>query len=172
MTLLIKCPTPRAILLLGGQDSRGIFCFPTDDGQSLPGLHVEVRATVPINELLIDRAIKAFGEIAQGSESLEGSETTLPRLAVTIVQEFADPIEIESGSAATLYLGIISPQYEIDRKSWRPLPDYLRAMKADRKRLPYMRAMQFLSGAMSASIKVVEAKEAYKHLTGRPNFDQ
>ena len=154
--LQLFCKTPVAVLLLGVKDAKGVMRFPSGPGEGearTSGLRIDVRPLVPINEQLMAAASTALA--------------TPLALALDVVQEFADELTLPDGQAATVYLATVNetraPQVQA-RSEWASMPDILRGMDKDRRRLPYLRAWQILTGGLTLNTKAVEASELRKSL--------
>jgi hypothetical protein len=145
----IYCKTPKAIVLVGCESEEGPMRFPTEGGE-LPGLHIDVDSSQPINEQLIKRVVAYLA---------------LPRLSghVEINQDFSDVLD-NQGVPTTLFLATIHARHASGKLEWPTMPTLLRGMPSDRRRLPYLKAWQVLTGALSANTKAIDLEEALKHL--------
>lgn len=143
------CKTARAVLLLGCEAEHGPMRFPSESSE-LPGLVVKVIPRAPITEQLIE---KASGFL--GSKDLSRH--------VAVNQDFSDTIRIGEEDI-TLYVGTIEAQHQTAQLTWNTMPTLLRAMPKDRRRLPYLKAWQVLTGALSENVKAVDLEDALKHI--------
>lgn len=148
----LYCQTDRAILLVGVPDDNGVLKFPESAGsEAAPGLHLEPRPLLSIDQQLMAEATRVFGKDVA--------------LHLSLVQEFEDPLTLPDGKTATLYLGTLTPAAEIAvLPAWRSLPDLMRGMSKDRGRLPYLRAWQVLTGGLTLNTKALDLDEVKKHL--------
>jgi hypothetical protein len=156
--LQLICKTPLAIFLVGVADERGVLRFPTAGDAEAPGLRIPVRALVPINEQLVAAASAALGA-AVGP-------------ALDIVQDFADEMELADGAGCTVYVARLnaarlapSSQTVIAEAAngWPSFPELLRGMSKTRRRLPFLRAWQVLSGGLELTTKAVDMDEVRRH---------
>lgn len=148
--LHIYCNTPVAVFLCGLRDTTGVLRFPPVEGD-VPGLSFETRPRTPINEQLIDQLKETLArETGASAENLE----------LDINQEYSDTVDLPDGRQGTLYVaigsGVEGPE------SWPRLPDLLRAMPADRSRVPYLRAWQVLTGGLKLNTKALETEDIEK----------
>lgn len=148
--LHVFCRTPSAVLLLGVKDDRGVLRFPFSANGVVPGLCFEVLPLAPIGEQLVRAA----------SEALSAPVG----LSLTIQQEFADVMTLPNGSEATVYLATISAPHARAHPNWPSMPEMLRGMDKDRRRLPYLRAWQVLTGGLQLNTKVVDMDEVQRYL--------
>jgi hypothetical protein len=145
---LIHCPTDIAVLLLALKREDGLILIPTDDGP-IPGIVRRVNTTLPINPQLLDIAAE---------------RTKIPRIEISIWQEFQDGILMPDGSRATVYAARSLIQPELIPQDARPLPDILRSMLPNRNRVAYMRALQVFSGALEEQTKALDLEEVRRHI--------
>ena len=156
LVLQVYCKTPIAVLLLGVKDAKGVMRFPSGPGTNearTSGLRIDVQPLLPINEQLVAAASTALA--------------TPLALALDVVQEFADEMQLPDGQAATVYLATVNETRAPDvqaQSGWASMPDILRGMDKDRRRLPYLRAWQILTGGLTLNTKALEASEVLKAL--------
>lgn len=142
MSLHVYCPTETAFLLLAVRDERGLLRFPDESHDGTPGLKIDVKARLPIDEQLVAAAAKTLDVSA---------------VRLDIVQDFADEMPLGT-TTATLYLAEavgVAPA----SAAWPTLPDILRKMAKDRRRLPYLRAWQVMTGGLKLNTKAVDVAE-------------
>ncbi len=143
----IYCPTSKAVFLLGIKDDLGILRFPVQS-QFAPGLLLQVKPGLPINDQLMDQAEAFLGEV------------TL-RSAIDIYQQFSKSIELANGEKATLYVGVLKKLENFDASSWAPMAPILRGLSSRHNRLNYMLALQvFAGGFEQPDTLVFEGEEA------------
>lgn len=146
--LHLYCKTSVAVLLLGIKDEHGVMRFPRSGDERAAGYVFDVLPRVPINEQLVEHAGRALGEPV--------------RLSLAVQQEFADEMPLADGTLATVYLATLADaaaERIKARSEWPSLPDILRGMDRDRRRLPYLRAWQILTGGLKLNTKAVDANE-------------
>ena len=150
MTTLIHCPTDVAVLLLAVKREDGLIMVPTSSNV-IPGIVRRVNPALPINPQLLDMAFESTG---------------IPRIEISIWQEFQDTIRLEDGEPATVYAArsLIIPHHAVD--GVKSMPEILRAMPADRNRVAYMKALQVFSGALEEQTKALDLEEVRKHING------
>lgn len=144
------CKTDEAILLLGCESEIGPMRFPSES-QDLPGLRIKVDPRMPITEQLLAKAAEYIG-------------IEKVKRHVDIVQEHCETFAIEGGKEITLFVGTMHFRHRVAQHSWATMPDLLKAMPKNRTRLPYLKAWQVLTGALTANVKAVDLEEALKHL--------
>ena len=142
MSLILKCPTEYAVLLVGQPQGEKPMRFPLGD-EITPSLVVKANTSISINEQLIEAAAKALNLSITGQQ-------------LEIEQKFHNPLNTAIGDKATLYLGTLSADVAIDTKDWVTMPELLRMLPKDRNRLSYVKAWQVLTGALSESTKAVD----------------
>lgn len=141
------CPTEKAVLLLGIKDELGVFRFPLQS-QFAPGLFLQVKVGLPINDQLMERAEDYLGEASL-------------RQALEIHQQFSKPIELADGGKATLYLGVLKKLDHFDASSWSAMSPLLRGLSSRHNRMVYMLALQvFAGGYEQQDTLVFEGEEA------------
>lgn len=148
----LYCPTEQAILLVGVPDANGVLKFPVTAGTGgAPGLHFTPKALLSIDQQLVAEASRVLGRDLS--------------TRIDVVQEFADDVVLEGGVRATLYLGTVGKDLGLQADpAWEALPTMMRAMPKDRSRLPYLRAWQVLTGALTLNTKALDLDEVKKHL--------
>jgi hypothetical protein len=151
MTKILQCKTDVATLLLAVADASGVLRFPAD-GRFEPfyGLHVAVKPLLPIGPQLVEAASLALG-----------IQSTI---AMDLCQDFADELHLPDGQLSTVYTGRLDSSVVTAPTSWLSLPEILKNMPKDRRRLPYLRAWQVLTGALTLDTKALDVEEIGKHL--------
>ena len=150
MATLIHCPTDTAILLIGLKRDDGLIVLPTDTGE-IPGIVARINPSLPINPQLLDLAEKRTG---------------LPKIEISIWQEFQETVRLPNGDAATLYAAkslMISQTLPIDVTT---LPEMLRGMPSTRNRVAYMKALQVFAGGLEEETKALDLDEVRRHING------
>lgn len=148
---MLRCRTDSAILLVAVADAAGVLRFPSDfTSESMHGLHLAVQPLLPIGPQLV----------AVASRVLESDVST----SLDICQDFADEVFINGATQTTVFVGRVTRSDLIAPQGWLSFPDILRSMVRDRRRLPYLRAWQVLTGALSLNTKAVDVAEVAKHL--------
>lgn len=153
MALHVHCSTDQAVLLAAVACPDGLLRFPNDE-IPWPGLGVNVKPLVGINEQLLDRAKEVFG----------------PALAsqLSIWQDYSDMIRVKDEDLATLYVAILRPSPDqlesLPWQTWRTLPDLIRSLPKDRTRLAYLKAWQVLTGALEETTKALDVDEVARYL--------
>jgi len=143
----IKCPTDKAILLVGIRDEKGILRFPTKSSH-LPGLFFDVDHDVPINL-----------QIIQAAETFLGESNLGPDLG--IFQSFRGDVKLENHGYASLYLAQLTHIKDVDPTTWSTMADLLRSMPANKNRVLYMLALQVFAGGLDQQDTLVfEGEEA------------
>jgi len=143
----IFCPTEKAVFLLGIKDDLGIFRFPVQS-QFAPGLFLQVKAGLPINDQLMDRAESYLGE-------------TSLRHVLEIHQQFSGSVELADGGKATLYLGVLKKFEHFDISTWSAMSPLVRGLSSRSNRMVYMLALQvFAGGYEQEDTLVFEGEEA------------
>jgi hypothetical protein len=145
---LIHCPTDVAVLLLALKRDDGLLLIPTDEGP-IPGIVRRVHTALPINPQLQDMAFERTG---------------IPRLEISIWQEFQDTITMPDGGKATVYAARSLVHPEDMPQDAKPLPEILRNMPANRNRVAYMKVMQVFSGALEERTKALDLEEVRRHI--------
>jgi hypothetical protein len=143
----IKSSTSKVILLAVAPDEKGVLRA-ADDGLELPGLHFNVDVALPIGPQL--------QELFATQVELPGAER------LDLDQEFAARLP-DDGGDMTLYLGRVELK-EAASEAWATIPALLRRMHADRRRLPFLRAWQMLSGGLKMDSKAIESGDLRKLL--------
>jgi hypothetical protein len=137
----IYSPTDKVIVLVGFLNEKKILVFPSQS-VVLPGLHFVSKARTPI----YDQILETIERHCMLSDMRQHFELD-PLFAETLNKD---------GEDATLYLGLIK-NFEQDLPRYlQPLPILLRGMNKDRLRLPYIKALQVLTGSREQDIRVVE----------------
>lgn len=152
---MFSCGTDQALLLLAVPDAHGVLRFPTDPQggllQGFAGIVIPVAPLLPIAPQLLDKASEVIGRDIH--------------LSCELYPEFADEVSLFAEEKITVFLAKLTHPEVKSPPEWPSLPEILRQMPRDRRRLPYMRAMQILTGALSLETKVVDVEEIAKHLT-------
>ena len=74
-------------------------------------------------------------------------------------KEYSERIALDGGDA-TLYLATSRVKLEFnDKIIWQTMPDILRAMPKDKRRLPYLKVFQYLQGVLTQDLDAVEVPE-------------
>jgi len=128
----LHCPTTKAVLLVGFLSDEGILRFPTE-GKEVPGLFLDVKPLTPINEQFCERLREFVAEENVG-------------LHLQIRQDILIRVDLPSGEESTMFLGRYSGASKHDIKEWSDLSSLIKSMPKDRSRLPYLKALQVLSG--------------------------
>ena len=148
---LLNCRTESAIFLVAVPDEDGVLRFPSDFSHPfLHGLHHLLKPLLPVEPQLIDVACQGLG----------------PNYGpyIQIYGDFSDQISLSGDTQTTLFVGRLAhPEFRAP-KTWLSLPDILRSMGKDRRRVAYMRALQVLTGALSLETKAVDVEEVARHL--------
>ena len=147
MATLIYCPTDTAVLVVGLRREDGLLLFPTDAGD-VPGIVRKINTSLPINPQLIDMAVERTG---------------MPRIEISVWQEFECTIVLPDGEPATVYAARVIQTAHVIPDDVKTLPDILRGMPQNRNRVAYMKAMQVFSGALTESTKAVDLDEVHRH---------
>ena len=149
--VMLRCQTNQALLLVALADAEGVLRFPSDfSHETFYGLHVSIKPLLPVAAQILEAASHALG--------FDVSRT------LDLCQEFADEIPLSHEMKATVFVGLVThPEFKAPAQ-WLCLPDILRSMPRDRRRLPYLRALQILTGALSLNTKAVDLDEVAKHL--------
>lgn len=148
---LLKCRTESAVFLVAVPDEASVLRFPSDFSHAvLHGLHTQIKPLLPVGPQLMDVAIQGIG-------SNFGAY-------LQVFEDFSDQIPLTADVQTTLFVGRIThPEFRAP-KTWLSLPDILRSMGKDRRRVAYMRALQVLTGALSLETKAVDVEEVARHL--------
>jgi hypothetical protein len=148
---LLRCPTDHGIFLVAVTDEDGVLRFPSDFSHPfLYGLHIQVRPLLPVEPQLFDLARENIG-------------TDLGAF-LRVYEDFSDQLALTEDAKTTLFVGRLAhPEFRAP-KTWLSLPDILRSMGKDRRRVAYMRALQVLTGALSQETKAVDVEEVARHL--------
>lgn len=133
MTIHIHCPTDKAIALVGFRSTNGLLIFPSNS-EILPGIHFDCDSNLFINDQIKGIVEKLAGERLG--------------IALEMIQDFAEPLPLEDGSEATLYLAVLNRSTGSISPDWRSLPELIRKMPKDKKRIVYIKAWQILSGGL------------------------
>ena len=141
----IYCKTKFAVLLAGIPDDKKVFRFP-NNGKAYPGICFEPIPLMPISDQLSDQLQKNL--------KLDQS------VAMEINHDYADQIDEEY----TVYLAIVDPKNYKAQSSWQSMPELLRGMDRSRKRLPFLRAWQVLSGGLKLDTTALENADLSKYL--------
>lgn len=128
----LNCPTKKAILLVGFSSEEGVLRFPSD-GKEVPGIFMDVSPLKPINEQFCERLREFAAEENVG-------------LHLQIRQDMLIRVDLPSGEETTLFLGRYNGACKQDVKTWPDLSTLIKSMPKDRSRLPYLKALQALSG--------------------------
>lgn len=150
MPTLIHCPTDTAVLIVGMRREDGLLLFPTDAGD-IPGIVRKINTSLPINPQLIDMAAERTG---------------MPRIEISVWQEFECTIVLPDGEPATVYAARVLQTAYTFPEDVKILPDILRGMPPNRNRVAYMKAMQVFSGALTESTKAIDLDEVHRHIKG------
>ncbi|MBI2602247.1 MAG: hypothetical protein HYW48_04255 [Deltaproteobacteria bacterium] len=134
MALHIYCPTEKVILLVGFRADKGLLVFPSQNDR-FPGILFDNVAGHFINDMIRDR-VEALTEGGQRG------------LRLNIEQEFAERMSLPDGQEATLYLGVVGEFAGSLSPDWKTLPELIRKMPKDKKRIAYIKAWQILSGGL------------------------
>ena len=126
--------------------------FPTIS-PALPGIPIDVRMNMPINEQLAYCASEYLGHGALLASHID------------VAQDFVEIFPGEDGSSMSLYVASLHFRHGISDLSWPTMPQLLRTMPSNRTRLPYLKAWQLLLGGMSGDTKVVEVEDMLKLFT-------
>lgn len=143
------CKTDNAILLVAVPDDRGVLHFPLSKDAPLPGLHLAVKALLPIFDQLTTLASTTLGQDVARK--------------LHIWDEFADELTLPDGTLATLYVATLSEVPTASAEAWPVMPTILRSMEKNRGRLPYLRAWQILQGGLKLNTKAVDPAEVAKY---------
>ena len=148
MSLHVHCKTPEARLLIAVSDKKGVFRFPVNADQIVPGLKIAVELGAPIGPQLVEVAEQYFKQQGLG-------------LNVNIEQSYLETIETDVG-AVTVYAGSLDKNSDFKAPDeWPTLPELLRKMPKDKNRMAYLKALQVFSGAHTEKIKAVESKDLH-----------
>ena len=149
--VMLRCQTDQALLLVALADAEGVLRFPSDfSHETFYGLHVNIKPLLPVAPQILEAASQALGFDVS--------------LTMDLCQEFADEIPLSHETKTTVFVGLVThPEFKAPTQ-WLCLPDMLRSMPKDRRRLPYLRALQILTGALSLNTKAVDLVEVAKHL--------
>jgi hypothetical protein len=148
---LLKCRTDHGIFLVAAPDDEGVLRFPSDFSHPfLYGLHIQIVPLMPVEPQLTNVARQGlgfdFGPFLQ------------------IFEDFSDQLSLTPDAQTTLFVGRLAhPEFRAP-KTWLSLPDILRSMGKDRRRVAYMRALQVLTGALTLETKAFDIEEVAKHL--------
>ena len=145
----IYCKCDHAILLAAVPDSRGVLRFPSNTQSLQPGLHVAVRALIPI-----------YDQLTQAVSALIGQDVARQ---LHIWDDFADELTLLGGNAAIMYVASLNGVTPEMAETWPVMPAILRALPKNRGRLPYLRAWQVLQGGLQLNTKAIEAADLAKH---------
>ena len=143
----IYCPTEHAILLLGFPDHQGVLSFPTQN-TVIPGILLPVKPLTPINDQIISFVFNHWDQ-ATGKN-------------LHLWQNFSSSISLGEKKEATLYVGRVDETFSATRDkqgssfSWSTLPQILKALPKDKSRLPYIKAFQVLTGALTLTTRAVD----------------
>jgi len=148
---LLKCRTESAIFLVAVPDEDGVLRFPSDFSHPfLYGFHHLIKPLLPVEPQLIEVACQGIGQNYGAF--------------MQVYEDFADQISLTGDTQVTLFVGRLAhPEFRAP-KTWLSLPDILRSMGKDRRRVAYMRALQVLTGALSLETKAVDVEEVARHL--------
>lgn len=130
----IKCPTDKAVVLVGIKDANGIFRFPSQSSHT-PGLFFDVNPDTPINLQIIEVIQNFLGETDLG-------------LHLAIYQNFRGDLKLNAEKDVSLYLAVLSKINDIDPSTWPTMADHLRAMPIHKNRVTYMLALQVFAGGL------------------------
>jgi hypothetical protein len=133
----IYCKTEYAVLLVGIPDEKKVLRFP-NNGKQWPGIVFKPVALQPINEQLVG-SLKEYLD-------LDVDPT------IEVNQEYSDITE----DKCTIYLATGSSDKFSASESWQNMPELLRGMDRNRKRLPFLRAWQVLTGSLGLNTNAVE----------------
>ena len=153
MALHIHCPTSKAVFLFGIPIGK-LLHFPNHH-RFMPGIHLDVDRSQPINLQLIAALEKELGEPVNGRE-------------LHIFQEFCEVLQADGPTeGVSLYTGYSKISRQIPLLHWKPLPYLLKNMEKNRMRLAYLKAWQVQTGALGLNTKAVEMDpEELKRNTG------
>ena len=138
------CKTDLAFFMVGIKDEKGVMRFP-DDKNVRPGIFIEVKPLIPINELMVDGLKRVLGPDWKPD--------------FNICQELSEEIELEDGRSATVYVGTVPDHSFQAPGDWPSMPDILRSMPKNKGRISYLKAWQVLTGGLTINTKVLEAEE-------------
>ncbi len=141
----IYCKTEYAVLLVGIPDQKNVLRFP-NNGKQWPGIVFKPVALTPINEQLV-AAVQDFMGLEQA-----------PKLEVN--QEYSDITE----DKCTIFLATANQDGLAVNDTWQSMPELLRGMDRNRKRLPFLRAWQVLTGSLELNTNAVENADLEKLL--------
>lgn len=149
MTTLIHCPTDIAVLLVAVKRDDGLIVIPTDAGD-VPGIICNVDPSLPINPQLLDAASQRTG---------------LPKIEISVWQEFQCEIQMPEGLPATVYAARALKIPDSVPTDAKPLPELMRSMPPNRNRVAYMKALQVFSGALEEQTKALDLEEVRRHIS-------
>jgi len=143
----IQCSTESAILLAGYlSPDFPVLRFITE-GKELPGLHLTIRPNVMVVDQLRQRLVEFLGA---------GFTAT----SIDLATQFAGTIDDPIVGPTTLYLASIPALAPNPPGKWATIPELLRAMKADRRRVAYLQAWQVLSSGIKDDIEAIETDKS------------
>lgn len=135
--MAVLCSTDRALALFGIACNDGILYFPVDPKAELPGILIDVQREKSITPQLEACIRKELGE-----ELSQDEIKTWP--------EHGETMHDSRGNLLTVFVSLITPNSEElpePKEHWHKMPDIIRSLPRDRKRVTYMRAWQILVGA-------------------------
>jgi len=141
----VFCKTDFAVVLLGIPDERGVFRFP-NNGKQWPGIVFKPTPRLAINDQIV-AAIAGFLKMDK-----------IPSLELN--PKYAD----QTKDGCTVYLATATSDDFKGDENWQSLPELLRGMDRNKKRLPFLRAWQVLTGSLELDTKAVENADLNKYL--------
>jgi hypothetical protein len=141
----IYCKTKYAVLLAGIPDEKGVLRFP-NNGQAYPGICFEPQPLIPISEQLIKAATNHLKQDKP--------------VAIEINHKYSDQVDGEY----SIYLATLDSKTFSGDSEWQSMPELLRGMDRSRKRLPFLRAWQVLSGGLELDTTAVENADLSEYL--------
>lgn len=144
MSLHLYSPTEKVIVLVGFFNSHNVLAFPSQNVK-FPGLHFQSKALTSIHDQILAYVEKhcMISDLRKDFE-LDAS--------------FSEAVKMGEEDA-TLYLATVKNFEDKLPRYLQTLPILIRGMSKDRSRLPYLKALQALSGSREHSIRAVEVRE-------------
>lgn len=134
--------TELVLILVAAQDERRLWRVRADE-PGLPGIVARIDYAAPLNKQIRRAAAAAIG-LESRSEDLVVHGPLTP------------VIELDDGRQAALVLVQLTPEQLEAPSSWPTFPVVLRALPKNKSRLPYMKALQILSGALEQGVNAIE----------------
>ena len=145
MTLLINCPTPKALLIAPLKDERGVLHLPVEKGE-LPGITLDVKASMGINEQLLQLIEERFG-VAPAHKYF------------SIEQDLTLTMSLNDGDAVTAYLALHNGEGVTNAGEYPVFMDVLRHYPANKNRKTLFKAFQYFASGLSENLAAIASDD-------------